>query len=120
MGTEKGVKLDEGKNRLGLVFCGFAPALWEGGRVGTFGANKYTENGWQSVPKGEGRYMDALLRHTFKFFMNEETDQESGLHHLAHVAWNALAILTLLLKGKKFQTNQEKLQKIFKSYEEDQ
>ena len=38
MSTEKGVKLDEGKNRLGLILGGFSRALWEVGRVGTFGA----------------------------------------------------------------------------------
>lgn len=98
MTTEKGVKLDEGKNRLGLVYGGFSRALWEVGRVGTFGARKYTDNGWQSVPNGENRYLDALLRHLFKTFRGEVVDPESGLYHLSHVAWNALAILELYIR----------------------
>ena len=47
--TEKGVKLDSGKNRLGLMLGGFSHALWLVGYVGTFGTNKYTDNGWQEV-----------------------------------------------------------------------
>lgn len=95
MGTEKGVKLDKGKNRLNLVFSGFATALWRVGEVGTFGANKYTDNGWQSVEKPEERYTSAMLRHLFKSYQGEYIDRESGLPHLAHVAWNALAVLEL-------------------------
>ena len=95
MSTDKGIKLDSGKNRLGLVFNGFSNALWKVGEVGTFGANKYTDNGWQSVENGKDRYTDALLRHLFRYFNGEKTDDESGLSHLAHLAWNALAILEL-------------------------
>ena len=95
MTTEKGIKLDNGKNRLGLVFKGFSNALWQVGEVGTFGANKYTDNGWQEVKNGIKRYTSALLRHLFKHFQGEVYDKESGLLHLSHVAWNALAILEL-------------------------
>lgn len=100
MSTDKGVKLDEGKNRLGLVMGGFSQALWEVGRVGTFGANKYTDNGWQSVEKGKQRYIDALLRHLFLYLQGEKIDKESSLMHLSHCAWNALAILSLDIWGK--------------------
>lgn len=97
MTTEKGVKLDNGKNKLGLVFKGFSNALWQVGEVGTFGANKYTENGWQEVKNGIKRYTSALLRHLFKHFQGEIYDKESGLPHLSHVAWNSLAMLELFL-----------------------
>lgn len=98
MGTDKGVKLDDGKLRLGLVFGGFANGLKEVGAIGTFGANKYTDNGWQSVPNGVERYKDALLRHLFAWMSGEEYDQESGYRHLAHAGWNCLALLTLTHK----------------------
>lgn len=98
MSTDKGVKLDNGKIRLGLVLGGFAKALWEVGCIGTFGANKYCDNGWQSVENGVGRYTDALLRHLFAHLEGEEIDPESGYRHLAHVAWNILAILSLTHK----------------------
>ena len=80
---------------------GFSHALWLVGYVGTFGTNKYTDNGWQEVKNGRNRYLDALLRHLFKVFMGEETDKESSLPHLAHVCWNALAILELTVHEKQ-------------------
>lgn len=86
--------MDAGKARMGLVFGGFRHALTEVAKVGTFGANKYTDNGWISVPNASARYRDALYRH---LLADEIDDSESGLPHLAHAAWNALAILELYL-----------------------
>ena len=94
---EAGSKLDAGKNRLGLVFNGFYKALYAVGEVGTFGANKYTDNGWKEVPKGFERYTDALYRH-LSMENVEFKDKESNLYHAAHAAWNALARLELLLE----------------------
>ena len=64
--------------------------------VMTFGANKYTENGWKEVPRGEDRYWSALMRH--RMAMNgigqkkEYTDKDSGLPHWAHFCCNAIFI----------------------------
>jgi hypothetical protein len=91
-----GAKLDRGKPRTGLVLGGFANALIEVAKVGTFGAEKYTDNGWKVVPNGYARYTDALFRH----LLDEQLhDDESGLLHDAHAAWNALARLELRLKA---------------------
>ena len=60
---ESGSKLDSGKIRAALVIGGFASALTEVAKVGTFGADKYTDNGWTSVPDGLNRYNDAKVRH---------------------------------------------------------
>ena len=95
---EAGAKLDAGKNRLGLVLGGFALALEEVGRVGTFGAAKYTENGWKSVPDGVSRYTDAMYRHLMQEAQGELIDPESGMFHAAQAAWNALARLDLMLR----------------------
>lgn len=92
-----GAKLDAGKNRLGLVMLGFSRALEQVGRVGTFGAAKYTDNGWVHVPNGIDRYTDAMLRHILKE-SQEATDPDSQLLHAAHAAWNALARLDLMLR----------------------
>lgn len=83
-----------------MVFGGFANGLKEVGAIGTFGANKYTDNGWQSVPNGVERYKDALMRHLFAWLSGEEYDQESGYRHLAHAGWNCLALLTLTHQPK--------------------
>lgn len=93
-----GSKLDTGKNRVGLVLGTFANALVAVSAVGTFGANKYTDNGWLTVPNGRARYTDAMLRHYLKESMGEALDQDSKLHHAAHLAWNALARLELMLR----------------------
>lgn len=93
-----GAKLDAGKTRLGLVLGDFARALEAVGRVGTYGANKYTDHGWLSVPKGSERYVDALYRHYLRYATGEASDKDTGLSHLAHAAWNALAVLELHLR----------------------
>lgn len=90
-----GAKLDSGKNRLGLVLGGFAEALQGVGLVGTYGANKYTPDGWKYVENGRERYWDALWRHLFAYASGEIIDPESGLPHLSHAAWNALAVIEL-------------------------
>ena len=93
----KGSKLDAGKVRLDLVLGGFSKALMAVGEVGTFGANKYTDDGWMEVPDGISRYSDALLRHYMKEKSGEINDPDSNLSHAAHLAWNALARLEKML-----------------------
>ena len=94
---QPGAKLDAGKVRMGLVMRGFARALFEVGRVGTYGAGKYTPNGWLEVENGEERYMDAGLRHLVDDAI-EEIDKDTDLWHLAQATWNLLAVLELRLR----------------------
>lgn len=96
-----GAKLDAGKVRAALVLDGFSRALWAVSEVGTFGANKYTDNGWMSVGNGLSRYADAAARHKLKRAAGEENDPDSNLKHLAHEAWNVLAQLELLLRKEQ-------------------
>lgn len=95
---EPGAKLDAGKPRAAMVLGGFARALWKIAEVGTFGAMKYTDNGWQEVENGEARYDDAGMRHWLLEHMGEQADPESEMLHAAHDAWNALARLDLMLR----------------------
>ena len=97
---DPGAKLDSGKNRLGLVLHGFPRALEAVGQIGTYGAEKYSPNGWMEVPDGINRYSDAMYRHLLREAQGEALDQESGLPHAAHAAWNALARLELMLRGE--------------------
>lgn len=92
-----GAKLDAGKSRLGLVFTDFAKAIEQVGFVATLGALKYTASGWVSVTNGKERYTDALFRHLVAHAKGEKLDG-SGLLHLAHAAWNVLAVLELELR----------------------
>lgn len=100
-----GAKLDAGKPRPGLVMLGFARALKAVAHVGTFGATKYSDNGWMAVPNGEARYTDAMLRHLLAEGSGEELDRDSGLPHAAHLAWNALARLDLYLRCVEAEQN---------------
>lgn len=93
MAAQPGVKHDQGKV-MGQLLGDFSRALMGVAEVGTFGANKYTRGGWQSVPEGEQRYYDALWRHLLQ--ANQDVlDAESGLTHLEHAAWNILAVIEL-------------------------
>ena len=96
--SDPGAKLDAGKPDLDLVLGDFSRALIQVGSVGTFGANKYSRSGWLSVPNAQDRYRSALLRHYFYEKSGEQSDPESNLLHAAHLAWNALAYLELLLR----------------------
>lgn len=96
---QPGAKLDAGKLRPSLVLGGFAHALKAVVKVGTDGANKYTDNGWREVPNGFARYSDAKVRHALAFDTGETHDKDTGSLHLAHEAWNALARLELYLQA---------------------
>lgn len=96
-----GFKADQGKNRMSLVIGSFARAMLEIGKVGTFGANKYSADGWLHVEDGQTRYKDAMLRHFLADCTGDALDEESGLPHLAHFAWCALAMLDLRLREQE-------------------
>ncbi len=94
----RGSKLDSGKNRASLVMGNFSLALLEVGKVGTFGANKYTDSGWIEVPQAFDRYSDAMQRHFLAEYSGEKNDQDSGFSHASHLTWNALCRLELILR----------------------
>jgi len=95
---DPGSKFDAGKTLAG-VLGDFGLALMAVADVGTFGAKKYSRGGWQSVPDGFQRYIDAMWRHLLKE-RYEPVDQDSGLPHIAHACWNLLAVLELMLREK--------------------
>ena len=95
---QPGSKLDAGKVRVGLMFEGFSRALLEVAKVTTKGAAKYTPRGWETVPNGIERYTDAMDRHHLYELAGETKDPETGLFHAAHLAWNALARLELMIR----------------------
>lgn len=95
----EGKKFDNQKPKMGMVFNHFKKALLEVGKTGTYGNKKYSPDeywdyNWEQLDNGYERYTDALVRH----LLQEGADSESGLPHAAHVAWNALARLEILLR----------------------
>lgn len=93
-----GIKYDGGKSP---VFRGalsyFPKAISAVAEVSAFGASKYAWKGWEQVDDGYNRYSDAMARHILDEGRGEDCAQDSGLLHAAHIAWNALARLELLL-----------------------
>lgn len=83
-----GLKYDAGKTRFEL----YPIDAYEGcAKVLTFGANKYTPQGWRSVPDAKNRYYAALIRHLNAQKVHIDNggeglalDEESGLPHLDH------------------------------------
>ena len=96
-----GAKDDKAKPMAG-VLLDFSRALQTVVDVGTYGAKKYTRAGWATVPEGSQRYTDAMMRHLLAMDVDPDgLDKETGLPHLAHVAWNALAVLELQARRKE-------------------
>jgi hypothetical protein len=50
----------------------------------TYGAGKYSGEGWKRTPDGSNRYFAALMRHLVAWRSGEAMDRETGLSHLAH------------------------------------
>ena len=96
-----GAKDDKAKPMAG-VLLDFSRALQAVVDVGTYGAKKYTRTGWATVPEGSQRYTDAMMRHLLAMDVDPDgLDKETGLPHLAHIAWNALAVLELQARRKE-------------------
>ncbi len=90
MGKDKGARFSEGKIRHDLV----APwALEQIARVYTYGTIKYDDDNWWKGLRWKKDVFGCIIRHIWAWFRGEINDDESGLHHLAHAAWNCLALM---------------------------
>lgn len=92
---ENGRKDDKGKLMWALLPF---DALEEIVKVYTYGASKYGDHNYLGGIK-YSRIVSAMFRHFKKWWVDkEECDKESGLHHLAHMAWGVLTLLTYILR----------------------
>jgi len=90
LGKDEAARFSEGKIRHDLV----APwALEQIARVYTYGTIKYDDDNWWKGLRWKKDVFGCILRHIWKWFRGEKNDDESGLHHLAHAAWNCLALM---------------------------
>lgn len=89
LGKAEAARFDEGKNRLDLM-----PSwpLDQIAQVYTYGTVKYDDNNWWKGMPWK-KIIGPLLRHIYKWLRGEKYDDESGLHHLAHAAWQCLALM---------------------------
>lgn len=103
-----GKKYDNGKPMAGTLTDVFSRALMAVGACIEFGTHKYPDpKNWQLVDNGIKRYRDAMVRHLLKYNAGIEKDEETGLPHLAHMCWNALAILELYMQEHKDELDKE-------------
>ena len=89
---KEGTKYDNGKAPVAEFLLDFAPEIMQVAKVWQFGAEKYEKSNWKKVDNGKTRYMNALMRHLL-LSDYEPVDEESGMSHLVHVVFNALAVL---------------------------
>ena len=99
---QEGLKYDTGKPRIYEMIEDFKEPLTEVAKVWAFGADKYAKHNWVYVDNALNRYSNALLRHMLE---GDTRDDESGLLHASHTAWNALARLYFIIQKQKEGNN---------------
>lgn len=70
-----------------------SPFLWQLAEVYGYGCQKYDDENWR-LGYGWKLTWGAMQRHLHAFWMGEDYDEESGLHHLAHAAWHMATLFT--------------------------
>ena len=73
-------------------------ALYELAKVAGMGAEKYEAFNYLKGYDWRLSY-DAMQRHSMEFWMGNDMDDESGLCHMAHAAWHALAMVSFLYRN---------------------
>jgi len=102
----EGRKFDQNKPRIGFLLRSFPNAIEEVSLQNDYGAGKYDELNWMNVDYS--RYEDALGRHYLAALKDAYSiDPESRQHHLAAVAWNALAMLQKIKGLEAFEDESE-------------
>lgn len=97
-----GLRYNEGKLRYDL----FEPfAMEQLAQVFTRGAEKYEPNNWLRG-MAWSKCMASLKRHIAAFEKGEDLDSETGCMHMAHAAWNALALVSY---SKRFPQGDDRL-----------
>ncbi len=85
-----GLRFSIGKNKIDLIPPEW---VWSLGMVLSRGAIKYAVRNWERG-MAWSEVVGPMFRHAFKFICGERYDPETGCHHMAMVAWNALVLMT--------------------------
>ena len=88
------LRYNEGKAELAEILQ-FDNALEALAKVMSQGGVKYEHRNWLKGGKPDAEYLNSALRHLLSFEQGEFYDQDTGCAHIAHVAWNMLALLRL-------------------------
>jgi len=81
-------------------------AIQELVRVFDKGSKKYAPYNWLNGGMEYSKMLASLKRHIAAFELGEDIDQETGCHHMAHAAWNALGIVSY---SKYFPENDDRI-----------
>lgn len=63
-----------------------------------YGAQKYSDRNWEKGLEWNKGCAASLQRHMTAWSMGEDFDEESGLPHDIHMAFNVLALITFRLR----------------------
>lgn len=77
-------------------------------RVIQFGAKKYSPRGWEDKPLSYVETAASMTRHTVAWLRGQDRDPETGLHHMAHAACNALFLVAYALRGEKSKDDRQR------------
>lgn len=97
MGSDAGLKYDDEKLRYDLIPIEAIEGL---AAVFTYGAVKYTPNGWKTV-RPKDRYYAAAMRHLAEMRKGEWLDPESGLPHIDHAITSLVMYREITLNGEE-------------------
>jgi 5'(3')-deoxyribonucleotidase len=89
-GVGQGLRFNKGKTRFDLLE---PHAIEQLAKVFTKGAEKYEDNNWLKGMSWSS-VVASLKRHLSAFEQGIDFDEETELLHMAHVAWNAMAIVS--------------------------
>ena len=78
-----------------------AHALWVVSELYGRGAEKYDDHNWRRGYDGSLSFA-ALQRHAWQFWAGEDNDSETGLPHMASVAFHALALIEFMATRREF------------------
>lgn len=103
----EGLRFNQGKIRYDLLE---PHAIEELAKVFTIGAEKYAPRNWE---KGMpwSKVVASLKRHIAEFEKGEDYDKETQLFHMAHAAWNAMALVSYYKLAPQHDDRPSKLRK---------
>ena len=107
-------KHDSNKAPLALIPTS---ALIEEAHVLAFGARKYGTHNWRQGITWS-KLISAILRHMAAFNAGENFDQESGLHHLAHVRVSCAFLLEYMSSHPELDDRYTTVPKLTKEQKE--
>lgn len=76
------------------------PVLLELGVAMFEGARKYGRHNYRVIGVRSSVYFDALIRHVFSWWEGEDTDPDSGLHHLTKAIATLVVLRDAMIQGK--------------------